>query len=387
MQVAEKPGWRSSMQWGLNCANYITVPGFHGFEDAQAGWVASQKLTDASCRERYGWERRKRVVFRLWTELGQVFFGFQDGEVVRVVYGCSKRPRKKEPGPRISSDWRPTWSAALSDRHEVSHQKTSVCGAFLFLRRLTNTLKFPVEFNKKIKNKGSLRQRADPLPSTPPTFSLWPYRTSVLHAIESLFKFSDWPNLPGKAKCGRWWRRERMGICTWIWQCSHACTLSGKNWKCEESNECASKEQWIGAESLLSWASPFELAASGGFCATTYSWLKSRSSYRRWFLNCETCDGSEKKKANRKWKETGFSAGEWLKCSRQFACQPEPFAHFLFWSSIKRAWSLCYIRLCSWLTDVDTSIILNAGSCKAAFCCDKAAPKKISCFPSPRWRR
>ena len=61
----------------------------------------------------------------------------------------------------------------------------------------------------------------------------------TLHAIESLFsKFSDWPNLPGRAKCGRLWRRERMGICTWIWQCSHSCALSGKNSKCEESNEC-----------------------------------------------------------------------------------------------------------------------------------------------------
>ena len=46
-----------------------------------------------------------------------------------------------------------------------------VCGAsffFFFLGRLTNTPKFSVEFNKKIKNKGSLRQRADPLPNTPP---------------------------------------------------------------------------------------------------------------------------------------------------------------------------------------------------------------------------
>ena len=36
------------------------------------------------------------------------FFCFQDGEAVPVVYGCSKRPRQKEPGPRFSSDWRPT---------------------------------------------------------------------------------------------------------------------------------------------------------------------------------------------------------------------------------------------------------------------------------------
>ena len=46
---------------------------------------------------------------------------------------CSKRPREREPGPRISSDW-PTRGAALSDRHEVSHQKISeyVGGFFYF---------------------------------------------------------------------------------------------------------------------------------------------------------------------------------------------------------------------------------------------------------------
>ena len=26
------------------CANYVTVPGFHRSEDAQTGWVASEKL-------------------------------------------------------------------------------------------------------------------------------------------------------------------------------------------------------------------------------------------------------------------------------------------------------------------------------------------------------
>ena len=36
--------------WSENgaCAYFVTVPGFHGFEDADNGWVASQKLTDAS---------------------------------------------------------------------------------------------------------------------------------------------------------------------------------------------------------------------------------------------------------------------------------------------------------------------------------------------------
>ena len=85
-----------------------------------------------------------------------------------------EKSTSKKPGPRISeSDWQPTWSTALSSDHEVSHQNTSECVGPFFLGRLTNTLKFSVEFNKKkIKNKGSLRQRADPLPSTPLTISL-----------------------------------------------------------------------------------------------------------------------------------------------------------------------------------------------------------------------
>ena len=254
---------------GRNGACSVTVSGFHGFEDAQTGWVACQNLRDAFCRERYGWERRNRVEFRLWTELGRVFFFFVFEMVKLYVLckgaRCSKRPREKEPGPCISSDW-PTRSAALSDGHEVSHQKISeYVGLFLFLGRLANTLIFSVEFNKnKIKNKGSLPQRGNLLPSTPPTFSLCPFWTGVLHATESLFsKFSDWPNIPGRAKCGSVEKEKEWVSAPAIWQRSHSCALSGKNSKCEESNECASKGQWIGAESLLS--SPFDLVASGGF--------------------------------------------------------------------------------------------------------------------------
>ena len=102
--------------------------------------------------------------------------------------------------------------------------------------------KFSMEFNKKKnqKQKGRPPQRTDSCqalcrPSVCDPFG----QVFCMPSIESLFsKFSDWPYLPGRAKCGRLWRRERMGICTWIWQCSHSCALSGKNSKCEESNEC-----------------------------------------------------------------------------------------------------------------------------------------------------
>ena len=68
------------------CANYVTVPGFHGFEDAQSGWVARQKLTDASCRKVWLGKKKEGWV-SIVNKVG--FSCFQDDEVVRVVYGCS----------------------------------------------------------------------------------------------------------------------------------------------------------------------------------------------------------------------------------------------------------------------------------------------------------
>ena len=38
------PSWCNGV-----CANYVTIPGYHGIEDAQTGWVASGKLA-ASAR-------------------------------------------------------------------------------------------------------------------------------------------------------------------------------------------------------------------------------------------------------------------------------------------------------------------------------------------------
>ena len=151
-----------------------------------------------------------------------------------------------------------------------------------------------------MKNKGSLRQRANLLPSTPPTFSLCPFWTGVLHATESLFsKFSDWPNLPGRAKCGRGEKEKEWVSAPAIWQCSHSCALSGENSKCEEINECASKGQWIGAESLLS--SQFDLVASGGFCATTYWSLGQLQALIFKMRNLLWVGKEGKSKVERKW--------------------------------------------------------------------------------------
>ena len=154
------------------CANYVTVPGFHGFEDAQTGWVARQKLTDASCRESYGWERRKRVKFRLGTEFGRVFFSFvfEDGEVIRVVLvGEANVHVKKNASLAFhrTSD-RPEALLCPIVMKSVTKKHPSMW-AFI---SWTAHPKILWKSIKIIKKKGSLRQRANPLPSTPLTFTL-----------------------------------------------------------------------------------------------------------------------------------------------------------------------------------------------------------------------
>ena len=131
------------------------------------------------------------------------------------------------------------------------------------------------------------------------------------------------PQLNSVRRCCRGRAERENSIHTWTWQCSHSCPLSGKNSQREESNNCASKEQSIGAESLLSWACPFELAASARYCGTTLSWLESRSATDIGFFSCGTW-----KKANRTRKKLVFSVGEWQICSRQFAWHPVPFHAF-----------------------------------------------------------
>ena len=118
---------------------------------------------------------------------------------------------KKNRGLAFQSRTGDRSEALLSGLHEVSHQKTSECvGLFFFLgrlSRLTNTLKFSVEFNKKKKKSKTTEAcgRELILCQALRRPSVCAFRTGVLRAIESLFsKFSDWPNLPGRPKCGRW---------------------------------------------------------------------------------------------------------------------------------------------------------------------------------------
>ena len=99
--------------------------------------------------------------------------------------------------------------AALSDRHEVRVNKNIRVGRAYFPPGWRmNTLNFPwtsIKKYKKSKNKGSLRQRADPLKSSPPTLSVCVPIGQVfcmIHIKSRFNKFSDWPSLPGRAKAG-----------------------------------------------------------------------------------------------------------------------------------------------------------------------------------------
>ena len=150
-----------------------------------------------------------------------------------------------------------------------SPKNIRVWEAFSFLGRLTITLKFSMEFNKKkSKTKEACGRELIPCQALRRP-SVCAFRWGVLHAIESLFsKFIDWPNLPGR-------RRNVAGGeegKEWVFAPeSEACALSGKNSKCEESNECASKEQWIAVRRAfipeLHHSSLWHLEA---FCATIY---------------------------------------------------------------------------------------------------------------------
>ena len=110
----------------------------------------------------------------------------------------------------------------MSDGHEVSHQKTSEYVGLFFLGRLTNTLKFSVEFNKKkSKTKEACGRELIPAKHSADLQSVT-FRTRVLHATESLFsKFSARQNLPGRAKCGRYVGEEEK---EWV---MHGCSMHG----------------------------------------------------------------------------------------------------------------------------------------------------------------
>ena len=134
-------------QWGLcelhHCARF---PWIWGRADRLGGTLK----TDRCVLQRKVWLGKKKedwvsIVNRVRS--GFFFLFWRWWSRTCCAYGWSKRPRQKEREPRISSNWRPTWSAGfVRSSWSQSPQNIRVRGAF-FLGRLT--LKFSMEFNKK----------------------------------------------------------------------------------------------------------------------------------------------------------------------------------------------------------------------------------------------
>ena len=108
------------------------------------------------------------------------FFVVQDGEVVLCFWvqepSTSKRARASH---FIGLPTDRNWSCfARSPCLSQGHQKTSECVGSLSPRTAHG---YPKVFRRHENKKKSLRQRVDPLPSTPPNLSPRPYRTGVLY--------------------------------------------------------------------------------------------------------------------------------------------------------------------------------------------------------------
>ena len=136
-----------------------------------AGWHA-KKLTDASCRERYGWESRKGLEFWLWTELGQVFFVFKRVKSYVLCIGVANIHVKKNQGLAFHRTGdRPEALLCPIIMKSVTKKHPSVWGFFFSYDGSPISLNFPWNSMRKSQNKGSLQLRADPMPITPPTIS------------------------------------------------------------------------------------------------------------------------------------------------------------------------------------------------------------------------
>ena len=318
-------------RWGLcELRDYPRFPWIWGRADRLGG----TPKTDRCVLQRKVWLGKKKegwvsIVNRVRSGF---FFCFQDGEVVRVVYGCSERPRQKEPGPRISSDWRPTDLKCCFVRSSWSQSPKNirVCGAFFFLGRLTvNILKFPVEFNKN-----SQKQKKPAAESWSPAkhsadvqFVSLSYRCSACHRVSlPVTGQISLRNVAGGEEEKGWVFAPESDNCNVVILVpDQVNTQSAKR----ATSVLPKSNESSGAESLPSWTSPFEFAASGGFCATTYSWLEARSGTDVDILFVGLVMGPKRRRIE-SVKKLVFSVGEWQNCSCQFACHPEPFAWFLY---------------------------------------------------------
>ena len=135
----------------------------------------------------------------------------------------------KRAGASHLRGWRPT-RCFVRSLWSQSPKNIRVCGAFFFLGRLTNTLKFSVDFNNKKKNQKQRKPAAEswplPIASTPPTVSLClSYRFCMPSSLCSASSVTGQIYLEERNVAGG--EEEKNGfsffhICTWIWQCSHS---------------------------------------------------------------------------------------------------------------------------------------------------------------------
>ena len=354
-------GWYQPLRFGWGLCKLHHCPQFPWI------WKGTDRLGGKRKTDTCGPQRKGRLGekkdgrFSIVSTVGSGRFCFQHGEVVSFFWLSQNVLIKRTRASHfigLVTDPKLLCPIAMKSGPP---KNIRVCWAF-FGGRLTNILKFFADFDKK-KNQNerkpecqqSTKHSADPN-------SLCPRRTGVLHDLcrvalwqvqwvatstcleertaqvvkkslaashspkdppSSAYWLIASPQLNSVRRCCRGHAERENSIHTCTWQCSHSCPLSGKNSEREESNDCASKEQSISAESLLSWAWPFELAASAGFCATTLSWLESWLAADIGFLSFGTW-----KKAIRTRKKLVFSVDEWQICSRQFAWHPVPFHAF-----------------------------------------------------------
>ena len=153
-----------------------------------------------------------------------------------------------------------------------------------------------------------------------------------------------------------------MGICTWIWQCSHSWALSGKIQSAKTAATlCALKSN----ESVRSAFFP-ELHHSSfrnpeAFARPPTSWLESRSVKDFDFFIVGFVMGPKRKQIE-SGKKLVFSVSEWQKCSRQFACHPEPFSRFCM-----------RVRGSSWSVELRHDVLAQARFRTRPLLCDTKA--------------
>ena len=147
------------------------------------------------------------------------------------------------------------------------------------------------------------------------------------------------------------WRRERKGICTSIWQCSYSCALP---WKLRVLVRRANSKRALPKSNLSvrraflpelhhsSWEHPWAFAprSTPG---------RSPAQLQTLFFNRRTCHGSEKK-ANRKWKETGFQCQRMAKMFPPVHLPPSAF----------RAVFCMHVRSSPWRVELRHDVFAHA---------------------------